>query len=71
MYKAVKAKFGQNDNLKQSLVEIGDCLLGEASRDPYWGIGSTLNNPQSTITHMWTGNNELGTILMKVRDELK
>ena len=71
MYNAVKAKFVQNANLKEYLLATGRLTLGEASTDSFWGIGSTLQNPQSLDTGIWAGKNNLGEILMRVRSELK
>ncbi|KAK2141558.1 hypothetical protein LSH36_1080g00015 [Paralvinella palmiformis] len=71
MFNAVKAKFVQNDKLKKYLLATGSLSLGEASTDSFWGIGSTLQNPQSLDAAIWTGNNHLGKILMRVRYELK
>ncbi|KAK2146727.1 hypothetical protein LSH36_587g00000 [Paralvinella palmiformis] len=71
MHNAVKAKFVQNDKLKEYLLATGSLSLGEASTDSFWGIGSTLQNPQSLDAGIWAGNNYLGKILMRVRYELK
>ena len=71
MFNAVKAKFVQNDKLKQYLLATGSLSLREASTDSFWCIGSTLQNPQSLDAGIWTGNNHLGKILMRVRYELK
>ncbi len=60
MYRCVKAKFTQHDDLKALLIETGDAILVEhTSRDYYWGDGGD-----------GTGKNRLGVILMRVRDEL-
>jgi len=71
MFNAVKDKFIQHDKLKEYLLATGSLLLREASTDSFWGIGSTLQNPQSLDAAIWTGNNHLGKILMRVRYELK
>lgn len=61
MYEIVKAKFTQNEDLKQRLLETGDMYLEEGNTwgDRTWG---TINGK---------GQNRLGKILMKVREELK
>lgn len=61
MYEIVKAKFEQNENLKTKLLETGDNYLEEGNSwgDRIWG---TVNGK---------GQNNLGKILMKVRDELR
>jgi len=71
MYNAGKAKYVQNDKLKEYLLATGSLSLGEASTDSFWGIGSTLQNPQSLDAAIWAGNNHLGKILIRVRYELK
>jgi hypothetical protein len=61
MYKIVKAKFSQNEDLKNKLIETGDEYLEEGNTwgDRTWG---TVNG---------VGENRLGKILMKVRKELQ
>jgi len=60
MYKGVYAKFTQNPNLRARLLETGDAILQENSKDTYWGNG--IDN---------SGKNKLGKIMMKVRDEVR
>jgi len=61
MRKANKAKFSQNEKLKKLLLETGDCTLIEDSpTDEVWGIGKD-----------GTGENKLGKILMRLRDEFR
>ncbi|MFX0070842.1 MAG: NADAR family protein [Candidatus Hermodarchaeota archaeon] len=61
MEEGVRAKFTQNPNLKNLLIETGDQVLEEGNRwkDAFWGID--LNKNQ--------GLNHLGKILMKIRKE--
>lgn len=60
MYKAVKTKFEQNDDLKKLLISTKERKLYEVSRfDRFWAVGAKLN-----------GKNELGKILMKIRSEI-
>ena len=61
MEDVVRAKFTQNAELKQRLLATGDRLLIEGNwwKDTTWGIA---NNK---------GENRLGTILMKVRKEIR
>ena len=70
-YKAIQAKFQQNEDLQEYLQSTGAKHLAEAGRDPRWGTGTTLRNPQALLKDTWTGENWLGHLLMKVRDEQK
>ena len=61
MYKAVYAKFSQNESLKKLLLDTEPRKLYESTiNDSYWGIGKDGN-----------GKNKLGQILMRVRQKLK
>lgn len=65
MYRAVKAKFKQHADLKKLLLSTGNKVLVEhAAPDTYWGIGI---NPKTGKA----GYNNLGIILMKVRDKIR
>lgn len=61
MYEIVKAKFTQNENLKERLLATDDSELVEGNdwNDKYWGVCNGV------------GKNMLGKILMRVRMELK
>ena len=61
MYQIVKCKFIQNEKLKLKLLETNDEELVEGNNwhDTFWGC------------HNGYGQNNLGKILMKVRDELR
>lgn len=61
MYKALNAKFGQNEDLKQLLINTDDALLIEHTyNDRYWADGGD-----------GSGFNYLGVLLMNVRDTLR
>ena len=62
MEEIVRAKFTQNEDLKQKLLETGGMTLEEGNRwhDTFWGIDQNTGK----------GENHLGKILMKVRDEI-
>lgn len=70
--KALRAKFSQNRSLKDKLLNTGQLILGEASRNPCWGIGMDLSDSEVLNTEKWlsTGN-LLGESLMKVCEELQ
>ena len=60
MYKAIKAKFTQHDNLKEILFLTGDAILVEhTTKDRYWGDGGD-----------GSGKNMLGKLLMVLRDDI-
>jgi len=71
MAKACETKFEQNAFARQCLLATGSTLLGEASENKTWGVGLKLSDDDITNTVKWTGNNELGVILMSIRDQLK
>ena len=61
MEKAVRAKFVQNPDLAKKLLATGDAELVEENtwNDTFWGVCNGI------------GQNNLGKILMKIRNELK
>jgi hypothetical protein len=61
MREAVRAKFTQNKELKQILLETGDAILIEhTANDNYWADGGD-----------GSGKNMLGKLLMELREELR
>lgn len=61
MHEAVLAKFTQHDDLRAMLLATGDARIVEhTENDRYWGDGGDGR-----------GKNRLGTILMRVREELR
>jgi ribA/ribD-fused uncharacterized protein len=61
MYEVVLAKFTQHDDLREILLGTGDAKFVEhAEKDRYWGDGGD-----------GSGQNRLGQILMRVREELR
>ena len=72
VHRALKAKFGQNPDLLETLFKTGNTLLVEASpSDKIWGIGLSQDNPLALNKSTWKGLNLLGQILTDVRDELR
>lgn len=65
------AKFSQNSELKDFLLNTGNRVLVEASpEDKIWGIGLAQNNRASESPNTWQGLNLLGFALMEVRQQL-
>jgi hypothetical protein len=60
MYRILRAKFTQNKNLRKMLVDTGDAYLEETNywHDTFWGVYNGI------------GENNLGKLLMVVRDEI-
>ena len=70
MEKAVHAKFTQHPELRKQLLDTGDKPIGEASpRDTYWGIGTSVESEKSKHPTKWRGQNRMGRLLMKIREE--
>lgn len=67
----LRAKFGQNTHLAQYLRATKELRLGEASKNPTWGIGMTLDHKQVLDSTKWNASgNLLGVLLMQIRSEI-
>jgi ribA/ribD-fused uncharacterized protein len=65
-----RLKFEQNPDLKAPLLATRGTVLVEASPyDRIWGIGLSANDPRAQNEATWQGQNLLGKILTKLRDE--
>ena len=72
VYQGILLKFSQNDELKQVLLGTGDTVIVEAApRDRIWGIGLSAEKAKQMDSSEWPGQNLLGHVLMKCREELK
>ncbi|WP_158974296.1 NADAR family protein [Cellulophaga sp. L1A9] len=70
VYEGNKAKFSQNKELKQALLDTASTTLVEsAPNDRIWGIGLSKDNIQSKKRETWKGKNLLGEILTIIREE--
>lgn len=67
----LREKFRQNKHLADLLKDTRKRKIGEASNDPCWGVGFTLDDPQVLDLNKWNKEgNLLGNLLMKLRSEL-
>ena len=61
MYEANLEKFRQNPTIRKKLLETGNEEIREmTTKESFWGVGPNLD-----------GKNNMGKILMRVRDELR
>lgn len=66
------AKFTQNEDLLEQLLDTDDEELVEASpTDCIWGIGLAEDNPDCHDKSKWRGTNWLGECIMRVRTDIK
>ena len=70
MYVCLYNKFKQNKELRDLLLNTGNCELVEATPGRLWGCGATLSS-NLLRRHEWPGDNRHGKILMTVREELR
>lgn len=71
MYLGVKAKFTQNEALRDWLKSVDADFIAECSpSDTTWGIGVYSYDECAADFDRWRGENLLGKILMSVKKEL-
>lgn len=71
VYKGNIAKFSQNQDLKEFIFSTGNKVIVEASLyDKIWGIGMLENDKNASFPMKWNGENKLGFVLMRVREDL-
>ena len=72
VYKGVREKFRQNPELAENLEKTGEEIIAEcAVKDRIWGIGLSMKDENRHCIDRWRGQNLLGEILMRVREEIK
>nr|CAD2208945.1 unnamed protein product [Meloidogyne enterolobii] len=72
MLTGLRAKFEQNVQLFNMLIETEEALLIEASQtDTFWGIGCSLHGEEIKSIDNWKGSNQMGNLLMKLRTEFQ
>ncbi|HVV84202.1 MAG TPA: NADAR family protein [Kofleriaceae bacterium] len=71
VYAGNRAKFTQHADLLAELLATAGTELVEASpMDTIWGIGLSSSNPRALDRATWRGQNLLGRILTRLRDDL-
>ena len=74
MYDAVYAKFSQNNDLKKLLLSSdfeGKSFVEGSPFDAIWGVKMDWRNPDIDNEKNWQGQNLLGKVLNKVREDLR
>ncbi len=71
VYQGNYAKFTQNEDLLKELFKTQNTELAETSpTDTIWGIGLPENSPKIYDKSKWRGQNKLGVVLTKLRNDL-
>lgn len=65
------SKFTSSELMRELLLSTRQKNLVFCSPDKYWGCGLRTNHPHVQNPKKWTGSNNLGEILMKVRNNIK
>lgn len=68
---AIKLKFGNNSELRERLLGLGDRIFVEGSPyDKKWGVVVKYNDPSAKDSTNWKGENLLGKIITDYRNSL-
>ena len=72
MRRGLRAKFQQNPEWCEKLLETGESILAECTAcDTVWGIGCNVDADEVQQPEKWCGKNLLGEVLMQVREDLR
>ena len=72
VYAGNLARFGQDDEMRRTLLATGERTIIEASPvDRIWGVGLAPDDPRAQDPSHWRGTNWLGLAQMQVRDALR
>jgi hypothetical protein len=72
VYSINRVKFTAYPTLAKQLLDTKYTILGAyLPNDTVLGIGISINDPKSNIRKNWSGQNELGQALMKLRGEIR
>ena len=66
----IREKFEKNPEAKEALLATENKIIAEASRDTFWGCGVHITDNVCLDRQTWVGKNQMGIILMHVRDGL-
>ncbi len=70
MLKSNELKYQSCPHARQSLIE-SKLIVAEAMIDHFWGSGFPLDMTRTTLSDYWPGKNNLGKILVRIREELR
>jgi len=71
-FEVVHQKFSKSKDLQRVLLDTGDALIAEATRnDVNWGIGIDVGDDRVKYPARWCGTNILGWALMESRKALR
>ena len=70
MHEIISAKASQVSEFKTALIESDGYYLAEATYDKHWASGSSPSSTERIDPKYFPGLNNLGIILMEVRDTL-
>ena len=65
----IEAKFVQNPQLMQTLLETGHKKLVECTKDYLWGTGVALSDPQCLTEKCWKGQGLQSIMLQEIRQK--
>ena len=72
LYRGLRLKFSQNEELKRKLIDTGNDILVEcAITDKIFACGISMKDPMRFEMSKWSGKNLLGFALMDLREQLK
>ena len=72
VYNGVLEKFRQNPELAEKLKKTGEEIIAECPvKDRIWGIGLSIKDENRLSIDKWRGQNLLGRILMRVREDIR
>ena len=69
-YDLIKAKFQQDINAREALINTGNKVIAETSSDTLWGTGIPLNSPDALVEDTWENRGWMHKILTRIRTEL-